>query len=201
MKKYTIAFLINPVSGGGLGARVYTQLPEIMASFGYDDESWTARFTEKNNTTAVLRSLLQSARKVIAVGGDGTIGALLNHLRLNPCDAEIGLIPLGTGNDLGRTLGVYEIYRQKGLLACIKRLLRANSTEFDLWNVNQEATMATYLSIGMDAAILHDFDKARKEGRLLKSTLFNKFYYVWRFFTRFSYRISEPVICRRSDSF
>ncbi|MFC1586185.1 diacylglycerol/lipid kinase family protein [Fibrobacterota bacterium] len=182
MKKYSIAFLINPVSGGGLGARVFSQLPEIMASFGYSQTDWIAYLTKETSLMDQIRSSVQISRKIIAVGGDGTIGQILNQLRLHHCDAEVGLIPLGTGNDLGRSLGIYRVFTQKGLLACIKRLLKANSTEFDLWSVNRDSTMATYLSIGMDAAILHDFDQARKKGMLAKSALINKMYYVLRFF-------------------
>ena len=44
---------------------------------------------------------------VVVAGGDGTIGWTLNtidHLRLDP-EPTLALLPLGTGNDLARTLG------------------------------------------------------------------------------------------------
>ena len=47
--------------------------------------------------------------RVVVVGGDGSLHAVLNALHtadaLDPAD-PIGLIPLGTGNDLARTLGI-----------------------------------------------------------------------------------------------
>src|SRR6185436_3093029 len=154
-----IAFLINPISGGGIGRRVFHQLPEIMDSFGFKRTDWKAELTESNRLEEQTDALLASAHKVIAVGGDGTIGFVLNRLRLKDVeDTEIGLIPLGTGNALGRSLGVFRIYDQRGLLACVKRILKAQCARFDLWDVNGRLTMASYVSLGMDAAILHDFD-------------------------------------------
>lgn len=189
--KVAIAFLINPVSGGGIGRKVFHQLPEIMESFGFSRSDWKAELTESARLPEQTDNLLATARKLIAVGGDGTIGFVLNRLRLARVeDTEIGLIPLGTGNDLGRCLGVFRIYDQRGLLACVKRILKAECATFDLWDVNGSLTLASYLSLGMDAAILHDFDSARKGGRIPAGSLFNKLYYVKAFLSRASYRIT-----------
>lgn len=189
--RLSIAFLINPISGGGIGRAVFHQLPEIMESFGFSRQDWRAELTEAERLEEQTDSLLFSARKVIAVGGDGTIGFVLNRLRLTRAeDTEIGLIPLGTGNDLGRCLGVFRIYNQRGLLACVKRILKAQCATFDLWDVNGRSTLASYLSVGMDAAILHDFDGARKRGKIPRGSLFNKLFYVRAFLERSGYRIS-----------
>ena len=189
--RQAIAFLINPISGGGVGRAVFHQLPEIMESFGFSREDWRAELTESSRLAEQTDSLLSSARKVIAVGGDGTIGFVLNRVRLTKAeDTEIGLIPLGTGNDLGRSLGVFRIYNQRGLLACVKRILKAECATFDLWDVNGRLTLASYLSVGMDAAILHDFDGARKRGKIPKGSIFNKLFYVKAFLSRAGYRIS-----------
>ncbi len=189
--RLSIAFLINPISGGGVGKRVFNQLPEIMDSFGFRPDDWRAELTEASRLEAQTDSLLASAHKVIAVGGDGTIGFVLNRLRGRDLhDTEIGLIPLGTGNDLGRALGIFRIYNERGLLACVKRLLKAQCVRFDLWDLNGKLTMASYVSIGMDAAVLHDFDLARKAGKIPTGSLFNKLFYVKAFMRRSSQRIS-----------
>ncbi|MDB5050449.1 MAG: diacylglycerol kinase domain protein [Fibrobacteres bacterium] len=189
--RLSIAFLINPISGGGVGKRVFNQLPEIMDSFGFQRGDWKAELTEAGRLEEQTDSLLASARKVIAVGGDGTIGFVLNRLRAQDLrDTEIGLIPLGTGNDLGRALGIFRIYNERGLLACVKRLLKAQCVRFDLWDLNGRLTMASYVSLGMDAAVLHDFDVARKAGKIPKGSLFNKLFYVKAFMQRSTQRIS-----------
>ncbi len=194
--RFDLAFLINPISGGGIGNQVYRQLPEIMASFGFHVDSWRAELTEANRLTEQTDELLRNARKVIAVGGDGTIGFVLSRVRmLERPDTEIGLIPLGTGNDLGRNLGIFRIYSQKGLLACVKRLIRAESASFDLWDVSGHHTLAAYISLGMDAAILHDFDQARRHGRIPKGALFNQLYYLKAFISHLGHSIRPgPVL-------
>ncbi len=193
-KRLSIAFLINPISGGGIGKSVFALLPEIMASFGFSAGDWSAELTDQDRLVEQTDAILKSAQKVIAVGGDGTIGFILSRLRVNPSvRAQIGLIPLGTGNDLGRTLGIYRIYSQKGLLACVKRLIKAPSTPFDLWDINGRLTLASYFSFGMDAAVLQDFDCARSQGRIPRGKCFNLLYYGKAFLVHARRGIGKPV--------
>ena len=53
-----------------------------------------------------LRSV--AGRTVVAAGGDGTLHVLVQHLWQGGLltDTLIGLLPLGTGNDLARTVGI-----------------------------------------------------------------------------------------------
>jgi diacylglycerol kinase (ATP) len=43
---------------------------------------------------------------VVAAGGDGTINAVVSGLMQSPYNVQLGLLPLGTGNDLCRTLSI-----------------------------------------------------------------------------------------------
>jgi diacylglycerol kinase (ATP) len=43
---------------------------------------------------------------IIAAGGDGTLNEVINGIGENLGDARVGLLPLGTGNDFARTIGV-----------------------------------------------------------------------------------------------
>jgi diacylglycerol kinase (ATP) len=184
-----LAFLINPVSGGGVGREVFLRLEEILDSFGVKRESWTAELTDATRLEAQTDALILSTRKLIAVGGDGTIGIVLDRVRRLRPNAAIGLIPLGTGNDLGRELGVYRVYDSKGLVACLKRLLTAPALPFDLWDAGRgQATLVSYLSAGLDAAVLRDFDRARKRKALRGGTVGNKLFYLRAFLTRLRYR-------------
>ncbi len=192
MKKFSISFLINPVSGDGLGKRVFNQLPEIMRAFDFHQSDWTAEFTNPEKMDEQSVFLLKNSKRVIAVGGDGTMGLILNQLRIHSFpDTEVGLIPLGTGNDLGRTLGIYNVYRERGLLACIKRLVRAGSVELDIWNINKKYTLSAYFSFGMDAAILHKFHKLRCNKNFPTWSLANKIAYFVLFLKNFNYRIKD----------
>lgn len=194
---YKLAFLINPASGGGMGAEVHARLEQVLDSFGLKRESWIAEMTDAGRLEEQTDALLRTTRKLIAVGGDGTLGIVLDRVRRLRPNAVIGLIPLGTGNDLGRALGVYRIYDTKGLVACLKRLLMAPSLPFDLWDAGAgTATLVSYLSIGMDAAVLRDFDRARKRGVVVGGALGNKLFYLRALLKRARYRIPDGVTAR-----
>jgi diacylglycerol kinase (ATP) len=66
------------------------------------------RLTNKPESAA--RSAKAALRKgcplIVAAGGDGTLNEVINGIGENLGDAAVGLIPLGTGNDFARTIGV-----------------------------------------------------------------------------------------------
>ena len=57
-----------------MGLKVKSQIPEIMQSFGYLDKDWQVKLTDKDRLEEQTREVLGSSVKVIAVGGDGTMG-------------------------------------------------------------------------------------------------------------------------------
>lgn len=194
---HKLAFLINPASGGGAGGEVYARLEEILGSFGLKRDTWTAEITETGRLEEQTDALIRSARKLIAVGGDGTLGIVLDRVRRLKPGTLIGLIPLGTGNDLGRALGVYRVYDSKGLVACLKRLIMAPSLPFDLWDAGEgAATVVSYLSAGMDAAVLRDFDRARKRGVVRGGAVGNKLFYLRALLKRAGHRFPAGARAR-----
>jgi diacylglycerol kinase family enzyme len=176
---YRIAFLINPISGGGQGTRIYDFLPEIMGSMGFEDAEWIMEYTVAENGDSQIENLLQKTQKLIAVGGDGTINAVMNCIVRQPQNQVVlGLIPLGTGNDLGRTLHLYGAYVNRGLVYLVRKLILAESIPFDLWMVNDQYAMAAYFSAGVDARIAQAFNEDRAAGKVHAHTAIgNKMHY------------------------
>ena len=190
-------FLINPISGGGRGKEVFDFLPEIMRSMRFIEDDWKSEFSVYDNFEEQIKDALANSKCVIAVGGDGTITAVFNVLLNYPefRNVKIGLIPLGTGNDLARVLNLYESLVGRGLLYLVRKLMVAASREFDLWRVNGKFAMANYFSAGIDARIAHDFNLDRAEGRIAgNSVLKNKLHYVKRFFADKSYRLKDGEV-------
>jgi diacylglycerol kinase family enzyme len=187
-----IHFLINPVSGGGQGKVVFEFLPEIMRSMDFKEEEWQREFSVYETFEEQVKEALASSECVIAVGGDGTATAvfsvLLSHQEFK--DVKIGIIPLGTGNDLARVLNLYDALANRGLLYIVRKLVSARSRNFDLWKVNGKFAMSNYFSAGVDARIAHDFNRDRAEGRIKgNSVIKNKLHYVKRFFADKDYRL------------
>ena len=110
-------FIVNPVSGGGLGL---TRFNEIQTRLDELAIPYTALYSESGrHVTELTRRALQNAPDiVVAVGGDGTVrevGQELLHTGV-----PLGILPVGTGNDLSRSLGIardhHEAFDQ--LLSC-----------------------------------------------------------------------------------
>ena len=194
---YKFFFLINPISGGGQGKVIYKFLPEIMESMNHKDSEWKAEFTDKDRMEEQMREALASTETLIAVGGDGTVSAVLSTMLLSDSanKVKIGLIPLGTGNDLARVLHLYKPFVDRGLLFLVRRLLLARARPFDLWQVNGKLAMATYFSGGIDARIAHDFNQDRATGVISSNSVFlNKLHYVRRFFADRSYHLKKTTL-------
>ncbi|HYM03478.1 MAG TPA: diacylglycerol kinase family protein, partial [Stellaceae bacterium] len=103
------AVIVNPRSAGGKTSRAW---PRIAAALEKRLGPLEARFTERpGHATSLARELLeQGFERVIAAGGDGTINEVANgFLRedepVRP-EAALGILPLGTGGDFRRTLGI-----------------------------------------------------------------------------------------------
>jgi len=70
---------------------------------------------------------------VVAAGGDGTLNEVVNGVGENLGDARLGLIPLGTGNDFARTLGV-----PADIEAAIDLIVIGETREVDLVRVTSD---------------------------------------------------------------
>jgi diacylglycerol kinase (ATP) len=70
---------------------------------------------------------------IIAAGGDGTLNEVINGIAENGSAIRIGLLPLGTGNDFARTLGITD-----DLDLCIHTFLNGDTKPVDLVRVTSD---------------------------------------------------------------
>lgn len=78
--------------------------------------------------------------KLLACGGDGTVGWLLSVLdkvTIEPPPA-VGVLPLGTGNDLSRSLGWGGGYIDEPISKILSSLQNADSVLMDRWQLEVE---------------------------------------------------------------
>jgi diacylglycerol kinase (ATP) len=96
-----ISVILNPSAGSA------ADLDDIVTRIGRLRGA-EIRLTSKPGSAARLaKTALRKGRElIIAAGGDGTLNEVINGIGENLGDAAVGLIPLGTGNDFARTIGV-----------------------------------------------------------------------------------------------
>jgi len=106
---------------------------------------------------AVAREALeQGYDRIIVAGGDGTISQVVNGVAPRFDRVELAVVPLGTGNDLARTLGIP--LDQPG--DALELALRGASCEIDLIHVTGAGTeyCVNAASGGIGARVAADID-------------------------------------------
>jgi YegS/Rv2252/BmrU family lipid kinase len=100
--------IVNPrAQNGALGKRWPELSGLLRKEIGSFDEEWTER---SGHATELCRHAIErGARKVVAIGGDGTINEVANGFFENGApirtEAVFGILPFGTGGDFRRTAG------------------------------------------------------------------------------------------------
>jgi len=103
--------IINPESASGATAKAWPGIAsDLAANFG----AFKPVFTERSGHARELA--FEAARKgmsfIIACGGDGTISEVANGILASGKNAELGLLPSGTGGDFRRTVRIPSNSRQ-----------------------------------------------------------------------------------------
>src|SRR5258708_19778958 len=103
--------MVNPAGAGGRTGRDWPRVKRCLVDAGVDFE---ARITSSAGDAVMLtrEALREGVRRVVAVGGDGTLNEVVNGYfdpdslgQINPA-ASIGLLPSGTGGDFRKTAGI-----------------------------------------------------------------------------------------------
>jgi YegS/Rv2252/BmrU family lipid kinase len=112
----------NPTAGGGRAGRLVDQVVERLAAGGIEAERHQTRSLEDARLAAGEAAGAFDA--VVAMGGDGTVGACAAGLADRPgARAALGVVPAGGGNDAARSLGLPpdDPLAAAGLLARLRR--------------------------------------------------------------------------------
>jgi diacylglycerol kinase (ATP) len=97
--------IVNPTAGAGRAARLVPWLRERLGPRPEADLHVTRRPGDAEEVAA--DAARNGHDRVVAVGGDGTVQEIVNGLLRQPVGAvELGIVPVGTGNDLARSLGL-----------------------------------------------------------------------------------------------
>ncbi|HEX8464754.1 MAG TPA: diacylglycerol kinase family protein [Abditibacterium sp.] len=98
-----IAIVLNPRAGRGAGQKMRPRLEKWLAAESMDAQILVTE--HRGHATELARAATgNGAEIVVAAGGDGTLGEVLNGIW--GTNVKLGILPLGTGNDFARTLSI-----------------------------------------------------------------------------------------------
>ena len=101
----TAAAIVNPRAGSGTARRRWPRASRLLAQrLG----PVTVRFTEgPGHATTLARELAGAGYDLLIVaGGDGTLNEVVNGILMGSAEPRIGVLPLASGGDFARTLGL-----------------------------------------------------------------------------------------------
>lgn len=147
--------IVNPKSAGGSTELRWAKIASDLAThFGV----FNVEFTKHQNHAIELAQIAaQNGRKfIVACGGDGTINEVANGILNSGCDAELGVLPSGTGGDFRRTLGMSSNASEcaRGLRNGLTKTIDVGKVTFQ--NHENETTSRYFVNVssfGLSAAI------------------------------------------------
>lgn len=97
--------IVNPKSASGATRDRWSAMAsDIRTHFGPFNVAFTK---SRGDATDIAKRAIENGRKfIIACGGDGTINEVANGIIESDDDAELGILPSGTGGDFRRTLNI-----------------------------------------------------------------------------------------------
>jgi diacylglycerol kinase (ATP) len=152
-----VKVILNPYSGALPGqakvARVEHALRQVGLDYHLEITSGPGHAIELARQAA-----LDSWPVIVAAGGDGTINEVVNGLMQAAGEAEVGIlgiIPLGTGNDLAEMLGL-----PGDINAVCQRLLSGQTRLIDVGRVN-DRYFVNNSAVGLEPVITMAHEKLR----------------------------------------
>jgi YegS/Rv2252/BmrU family lipid kinase len=100
-----IRLIVNPAAGGGRAGRLAPAVEEALTGHGLEMRRVDTRHLD--HARELAEQAARAGETVVALSGDGMIGAIAHVLRGVP-DSLLGVLPGGRGNDLARVLRIPE---------------------------------------------------------------------------------------------
>jgi diacylglycerol kinase (ATP) len=126
--------IVNPYSGRGAARRRRAELERALAAAGLVCDRVDT--DGPRHAEVLAQQAAASGRTILVGGGDGTIGEVLNGLAravTNRVLGPIGILPLGTANDLVHNLGLPDTLEPAARLIAAGRTRRIDLGQANEW--------------------------------------------------------------------
>ena len=168
-------FIVNPTARSGLGLITWEK---VEARLKEEKIEYTLHFTQRrHDATRIAAGLTAGGEEItlVVLGGDGSVDEVVNGICF-PDKVTLGYVPLGSGNDFGRGLGLPSRTLQAldtVLHSELRRTLNLGLVSYG----QKKHRFAVSSGIGYDAAITHQVCVSRLK-RFLNRFGLGKFVYV-----------------------
>ncbi|MCP4551607.1 MAG: diacylglycerol kinase family lipid kinase [Bacteroidetes bacterium] len=107
--------IVNPNSGKRKSEKDWVIIHDLLKANNFTFKSMFTKY--RGHATEITIQMLKAGYKnIIVIGGDGTLNEVINgvlsQIETPSKDVKIGIIPIGTGNDLGRMYNIPADYEK-----------------------------------------------------------------------------------------
>jgi len=173
--------IVNPVAGSGKGLTDWPTISKLLRDNNiYHDYVFTEH--KHHATELAVEAIAAGYRKIIIVGGDGTIHEIVNGIFIQQqtptTDILLGVIAVGTGNDWIRMFGIPLKYSEaiKAIAAGHSFLQDVGTISYQEAGYRQSRYMANVAGIGFDASVNRRYNHLKEIGKK------GKWLYIWSTF-------------------
>jgi YegS/Rv2252/BmrU family lipid kinase len=154
--KKNIFLIINKFAGRGIKREL--TINKAVNFLQENAQKVEFKYTEfpGHATELATKAISSGFNTVVAVGGDGTVNEVAQGLIGK--SAQMGIIPVGSGNGLARELGI-----PMDILKSARTLIEGNQQKIDVCRINNQRFLCTS-GIGFDALVSDKMSKATSRG-------------------------------------
>ena len=162
--------IVNPNAGRRKGEKDWLEIAFLLHDAGLE---FTNIFTEHpNHAVKLARKYVEAGfKKIIVVGGDGTLNEVVNGVftqnKYPTKDIILAMIPVGTGNDWGRSFNIPTDYK-KAIEVIARQKVRVQDVgkvQFMNQGLPKQRHFINMAGLGFDAMVAKRTNKVKREGK------------------------------------
>lgn len=162
--------ILNPISGNGKSKKKWPEIKRLLNQYEFQYDVIFTKYS-KHSISLVQDAVERGITNFICVGGDGTLHNIVNGImtqnKLPSSTINVGMIPIGTGNDWVKTHGI-----PTNIHAAIKTILKGSLSCQDIGRItfddkNIDPIYFNNLAgLGFDGFVVSKVNKYKKLGSM-----------------------------------
>jgi len=162
--------IINPNAGRRKGSRDWKKIRSLLVKHGFNFHEIS---TERpGHATEISKKFIEEGyKRIIVVGGDGTLNEVINGLfqqtRYPTIEITFGMISIGTGNDWGRMLKIPVDYEEAiiTIKECKTFIQDAGIVSYRDDDNNVDRYFVNIAGLGFDAIVTKKANRLKERGK------------------------------------